>query len=42
MVLMKLFAGQQWKNRDREQNYGHGLGGEEGEGRVYGESNMET
>ena len=42
MVLMKLLAGQQWKNRDGEQTYGHGLGGEEGEGTVYGESNMET
>ena len=24
MVLMKLFSGQQWRNRHREQNYGHG------------------
>ena len=29
---MKLFAGQQWKNIDGEQTYGHGLGGEEVEG----------
>ena len=24
MVLMNLFAGQQWRNRYREQTYGHG------------------
>ena len=24
MVLMKLFAGQQWRHRHREQTYGHG------------------
>ena len=41
MVLMKLFAGQQWKYRHREQTYGHGWG-KEREGRMYGESNMET
>ena len=41
MVLMKLFAGQQWKYRHREQTYGHGLG-KEGEDRMYGESNMKT
>ena len=23
MVLMNLFAGQQWENRHREQTYGH-------------------
>ena len=34
--------GQQWRNRHREQTYGHGVGGEEGEGKMYGESNMET
>ena len=28
MVLMNFFAGQQWRNRHREQTYGH-----EGEGR---------
>ena len=27
MVLIKLFAGQQWKHRHREQTYGHGGGG---------------
>ena len=24
MVLNNLFTGQQWRNRDREQTYGHG------------------
>ena len=43
MVLMKLFAGKQWRYRHREQIYGHGAGvREEGEGGVYGNSNMET
>ena len=37
---MNLFAGQQWRNRHREQTYGHGERG--GEGETYGESNMET
>ena len=40
MVLMNLFARQQWRNRHREQTYGHGERGREGE--MYGESNMET
>ena len=40
MVLKNLFAGQQWRNRYREQIYGHGERG--GEGDLYGESNMET
>ena len=40
MVLNNLFAGQQWRNRYREQTYGHGVRG--GEGEMYGESNMET
>ena len=40
MILMNLFAGQQWRNRHREQTYGHGERG--GEGEMYGESNMET
>ena len=40
MVPKNLFAGQQWRNRHREQTYGHGERGEEGE--MYGESNMET
>ena len=40
MVLIKLFAGQQWRNRHREQTYGHREAG--GEGEMYGESNTET
>ena len=36
MVLMNLF-----RNRHREQTYGQGVG-EEGEGEMYGESNMES
>ena len=31
---------QQWRNRHREQTYGHGERG--GEGKMYGKSNMET
>ena len=41
MVLMKLFSGQQWRHIHREQTYEYGKQGE-GEGEVYGESNMET
>ena len=33
-VLKNLFTGQQWRNRHREQTYGHGERGEEGE--MYG------
>ena len=40
MVLMKLFSGQQWRHIHREQTYEYGKQGE-GEGEVYGESNME-
>ena len=40
MVLMNLCARQQWRNRHREQTYGHGERG--GEGEMHGESNMET
>ena len=40
MVLKNLFTGQQWRNRHREQIYGHRERG--GEGEVYGKSNMET
>ena len=40
MVLKNLFTGQQWRNRHREQTYGWGL--REGEGEIYGKSNMET
>ena len=46
MALMKLFPGQQWRHRPREQTYRHGEGGEdereEGEGEIYGEDNMDT
>ena len=40
MVLKNLFPGQHWRNRHREQTYGHGERG--GEGEMYGKSNMET
>ena len=40
MVLKNLFSRQQWRNRHREQTYGHRERG--GEGEMYGESNMET
>ena len=40
MVLKNLFTGQQWRNRHREQTYGQGEKG--GEGEMYGKSNMET
>ena len=40
MVPKNLFTGQQRRNRHREQTYGHGKRG--GEGEMYGESNMET
>ena len=40
MVLKNLFKGQQWRNRHREQTYGHGK--REGEGEMYRKSNMET
>ena len=33
-VLKKLFIGQQWRNRQREQTYGHGVRG--GEDELYG------
>ena len=43
-VLKNLFTGQQWttdrQRTDREQTYGYGERGEEGE--MYGKSNMET
>ena len=43
MVPMKLFAGQQWRHRHREQTYGHRSAvGEEGEVGTNGESNMEA
>ena len=40
MVLKNLFPGQQWKNRHREQTYGHGERGRKGE--MYRKSNMEA
>ena len=40
MVLKTLFAGQQWRNRNREETYGPGERGREGE--LHGESNVET
>ena len=40
MVLKNLFTVQQWRNRHREQTYGHGERG--GEGEMYGKSNKET
>ena len=40
MVPKNLFVGQQWRNRYREQTYGHGERG--GEGEMYGKSNLET
>ena len=40
MVLKNLFSGKQWRNRHREQTYGHGERG--GEGEMYGKSNIET
>ena len=39
MVWENLFSGQQWRNRHREQTYGHG---ERGESEMYGEGKMET
>ena len=35
-VLKNLFSGQQWRNGHREQTYGHGERG--GEGEMYGNS----
>ena len=40
IALKSLFAGQQWRNRHREQTYRHGERG--GEAEMYRESNMET
>ena len=38
--MNNLFKGQQWRNRHREQTYGHAERG--GEGKMYGQSDMET
>ena len=40
MVLKNLFTGQQWRNTHREQTYGHGERG--GEGEMCEKSNMKT
>ena len=40
MVLKNLLTGQQWRNRHREETYGHGERGEECE--MHRKSNMET
>ena len=40
MVLKNLFTGQQWRNRHREQTYGHGE--RAGEGEMYGKRNIKT
>ena len=40
MVVINLFAKQQWRCRHREQTYGHGE--MEGESEMYGKSNIET
>ena len=40
MVVMNIFAEQQWRHRHREQTYGHRERG--GDGEMYGKSNMET
>ena len=40
VVLNNLFSGHQWRNRHREQTYGQGEKGEEGE--MYGKSYKEN
>ena len=40
MVLKSSFTGEQWRNRHREQTYGHGERG--GESEMYGKNIMET
>ena len=40
MAPKNIFAQQQWRKRHREQTYGHGERG--GEGEMYGQSNTET
>ena len=39
-MVPTLLTGQQWRNRHREQTYGHGERG--GKAEMCGESNMET
>ena len=38
--MLNLFTGQQWRNRHREQTYGHGE--RAGEGEMYGKHNMKA
>ena len=40
ILLKNVFIGKQWKTRHREQTYGYGKRG--GEGEMYRKSNMET
>ena len=40
MVRKNSSTGQQWRKRHKEQTYGHGERG--GEGEMYGKSNVET
>ena len=40
VLIMNFFAGHQWRNSHREETYGHGERG--GDGETYGESDMET
>ena len=40
MELKNLFTWKQWRNRHREQTFGHGERG--GEGEMHGKNNMET
>ena len=40
MAVKNLFTRQQWRKRYKEQTYGHGERG--GEGEMHGNSNMET
>ena len=42
MTLIKIFTGQQWRHRYREQTYGHMGSGKVGKGEMYGYRNMET
>ena len=39
-VPMNLFSGQQWRNRHRQETYGRGVGGSEGE--MYWERNLKN
>ena len=40
IVQKNVFTGKQWRNRHREQTYGHGQ--KEGEGEMHGKSNIEA